>query len=242
MKKSKLYIFLLLVFCVLTSSEFKSGIVVQKKISLLYVYDPLCGWCYGFGPVMEQIAKNYNENVDIEIISGGMVIGERIKPVGNMSAYILESIPRLERTSGVTFGQPYIELIKEGSYITSSEKPSIALCVYKSFKIVDQIAFAHAIQKSYFLEAKDLNQDSTYSNIASRFGIDKNAFLKRMQDSTYLNLAHAEFNRASVLGVNGFPTVLEKNENGYKVITEGYTDYSTLEKYLNKAIKQKNVK
>jgi len=36
--------------------------------------------------------------------------------------------------------------------------------------------------------------------------------------------------------------VLEGNENDYKVITEGYTDYSTFEKYLNKVIKQKNVK
>jgi putative protein-disulfide isomerase len=169
-----------------------------------------------------------------------MIMGERIEPVGNMSAYILESIPKLEHTSGLFFGQPYIELIKEGSYITSSEKPSVALCVYKSLKNIDQIAFAHAIQKLYFIEAQDLNQDSTYANLAFQFGIDKIDFLKRMQDATYFNLAHAEFDRAANLGVNGFPTLLEKTEKDYKVINEGYTNNHTLEKYLNKAVYQKN--
>lgn len=237
MKKSILYISILFVFCVLSSSDYKKISINQKKISLLYVYDPLCGWCYGFGPVIEQISRNYQTTVDIEIISGGMVMGDRIQPVGAMSSYILESIPRLERMSGVTFGEPYKELIKEGSYVTSSEKPSIALCVFKSFKNTDAIAFSHAIQKSYFVEAKDLNQDSTYANLATQFGIDKKVFLSRMQDSVFFNLAHAEFNRANALKVTGFPTLFEKTETGFAIITEGFTNYQSVEKYLNKAIK-----
>ena len=29
----------------------------NKKGTLLYVFDPLCGWCFGFTPVMENLEK-----------------------------------------------------------------------------------------------------------------------------------------------------------------------------------------
>ncbi|WP_245553794.1 DsbA family protein [Cytophaga aurantiaca] len=206
-------------------------------MKLIYIYDPLCGWCYGFGPVAEKIEQNYSETVDLEIISGGMIMGDRIAPVGNMAEYILSAIPRLQKTTGVTFGAPYIELLKEGTYVTSSEKPSVALCVYKSFKADRRVEFAHSIQKSFFVEAKDLNQDSVYANIAAKFGIDREQFLTRMQEPEYLKQAHAEFKRAADLGVTGFPTLLQKQQTGYVKLSEGYTSYESIEKHLQKQLK-----
>lgn len=237
MKKSILYITLLLTIVFGTSSEFSQSSIKKEKMKLLYVYDPLCGWCYGFGPVAEKIEKNFNSNVEVEIISGGMIMGDRVAPIGNMADYILSAIPRLERTTGVTFGQQYIELLKEGSYVTSSEKPSVALCVYKSFKTDRSIEFAHSIQKAFFIDAKDLNQDSTYADLAVPFGIDRNQFLIRMKDATYLKQAHAEFKRAADLGITGFPTLLQKQENSYVKLSEGYTSYESLEKQLQKYLK-----
>jgi len=210
---------------------------VDEKIQLLYVYDPLCGWCYGFGPVVEKVEKNFEATVEVEIISGGMVMGSRVAPIGNMSEYILEAIPRLERMTGAKFGEPYIALLKEGSYVTSSEKPSVALCVYKSFKTDSAVAYGHTIQTSFYKEGKDLNNDSLYADIASTFGINKIAFLARMKDPVYLKQAHDEFARASALGVTGFPTLLVKKGNQYEKISEGYATYESIEKYLTKSLK-----
>ncbi|WP_299253423.1 DsbA family protein [uncultured Cytophaga sp.] len=242
MKKSTLYISTIFCILLLTSSEVKKYESLTKPIKLIYVYDALCGWCYGFGPVINQIGNDYKDKVEIEILSGGMVLGDRIGPISNMSEYVLSAIPILEEASGVTFGQAYIELVKEGSYVSSSEKPSIALCVYKSFTSKNQIAYAHSIQKAFFIEARDINQDSVYANIATQFDLDKVEFLKRMQDTAYLNLAHAEFAKATKMGVTGYPTLLQKKENGYQVLCEGYVSYKALEKKINKAIKEENKK
>ena len=54
----------------------------QEKTTVLYVFDPLCGWCYGFSPVMVKLNDNYKENVKFVVISGGMVVGDRIGPLG----------------------------------------------------------------------------------------------------------------------------------------------------------------
>jgi len=238
MKKSILYALLITVLFTGTSNIKKSVDQKEEKMKLLYVYDALCGWCYGFGPVVEKIEKNYHGQVEVEIISGGMVMGSRVAPIGNMADYILEAIPRLERRTGIEFGEPYVELLKKGTYVTSSEKPSIALCVYKSFKKDSAVYYGHAIQTAFYKEAKDLNNDTLYADIAQKFGIDKEQFLVRMKDSVYLTQAHEEFKRATTLGVTGYPTLLVKQANGsYAKLSEGYTDYESIEKYISKSIK-----
>ncbi len=53
-----------------------------KKVKLIYVYDALCGWCYGFSPVMMQLHSKYKDSIDFQVVSGGMITGNRIGPIG----------------------------------------------------------------------------------------------------------------------------------------------------------------
>ncbi len=203
-------------------------------MKLLYVYDALCGWCYGFGPVVERIEKEHGTTVEVENHSGGMITGSRVEPVGRMADYILNAIPRVERTTGIEFGEPYKALLREGTYVASSEKPSAALCVFKSFQTKDAVAYGHSIQTSFYKYAKDLNKDELYADLAVPFGIDRAAFLERMKDPAYMTQAHEEFKFAEALGVTGYPCLLVKQGDGYAKLTAGYTDYDSIDKYLKK--------
>lgn len=227
---------LLVCLIMISTSAVNPGLFKQKEpMKLLYVYDPLCGWCYGFGPVVERIEKEYAGSVEVEIISGGMITGSRVEPVGRMAGYILNAIPRVERMTGIEFGEPYKELLKEGTYITSSVKPSLALCVFKSFATTQAVEYGHTIQTAFYKEARDLNQDELYAELAVPFGIDRTIFLERMKDSSYLKKAEDEFKRAADLGVTGFPCLLIKQGNTYAKLAAGYTDYNSIDKYLKKA-------
>ena len=33
----------------------------KQKPTILYVYDIMCGWCYGFSPVINRLYEEYNE-------------------------------------------------------------------------------------------------------------------------------------------------------------------------------------
>jgi putative protein-disulfide isomerase len=235
MKKLALILSLTVLFIATSSLKINSIDNKNEKMELLYIYDPLCGWCYGFGPVVERIEREHT-SVEVTIISGGMVLGDRIAPVGNMAPYLLKAMPRLEKTTGVTYGEPYKALLKQGTYMTSSEKPSVALCVYKSFTADRAVSFAHDIQSSFFKEAKDLNKDETYADLAGSYGLDKNVFLERMKDSTYLKQAYAEFKQAASFGIDGYPCLFLKKGDKYIQVADGYTDYETVNKNLKKAL------
>src|SRR6476469_261652 len=103
-------------------------------IKFIYVYDALCGWCYGFSPVIKKVFEVYKDEADFEVISGGMVIGEREGfPDEQTSKYILGAIPRVEEMTGVKFSDGYKQKLADRTMYQSSLKPSVALAVYKTY-------------------------------------------------------------------------------------------------------------
>lgn len=40
--------------------------------SILYVTDPLCPWCYGFGSVMKRIKEKYENKIRFSLVLGGL--------------------------------------------------------------------------------------------------------------------------------------------------------------------------
>ncbi|MFW5762224.1 MAG: DsbA family protein, partial [Cyclobacteriaceae bacterium] len=91
---------------------------------IIYCYDALCGWCYGFSPVMEKIHQQYQQDFQFEVISGGMITGERIGPVGEVAPYIKQAYKLVENTTGVKFGDDFLRVLNEGKAIFTSIPPA----------------------------------------------------------------------------------------------------------------------
>ncbi|MBC7626759.1 MAG: DsbA family protein, partial [Ferruginibacter sp.] len=68
----------------------------MNKPSLIYCYDAYCGWCYGFSPVIKKIAIQYKNDFFIEVLSGGMMVGEEVMPIEKIGPYIKKTYKRVE--------------------------------------------------------------------------------------------------------------------------------------------------
>lgn len=193
---------------------------------LLYFFDPLCGWCYGFSPVIRDIAAT-EDTISVEIVCGGMITGEREGPIGKQFAdYILGAIPRVQEMTGVTFGEAYKDRIRDGSYYSSSVKPSIAIVVAREL-LPDQIVpFAADLQKAFYAEGKDVNGDTFYRDLAKAYGLDPQLFLDKMNDPAYKAKAEAEFARTQQFGVNGFPCLVTEWNGQYYMVSSGFATKS----------------
>ncbi|MFN3342377.1 MAG: DsbA family protein [Flavobacteriales bacterium] len=209
----------------------------NNKPEILYIFDPLCGWCYGFGPVVSQIEKAYSEKANFTIISGGMVRADRAEPIGKMADYILSAIPRLEQLTGVKMGEAYIKLLKEGNSVFSSEKPSQALEAYRKIKNENIIDFAHSMQKKLFYEGKSLEVDSTYIELATEYGIDPVQFISTLNEIATRSAMLDGFKFVSQLGVSGFPAVIGKKNEQYYLLANGYTSVEQISKTLDAFLK-----
>lgn len=197
--------------------------------TIIYAYDALCGWCYGFSPVMQRLYDTYREQLHVEVLSGGMVTGERIGPIGQVAPYISWAYKEVENRTGVKFGEAFLNgTLKSGTTIFSSIQPAIALSVFKSYHPERAVEFAGQLQQAVYFDGIEPENVEAYGTYAEKFGISAAEFTQRMQENAYRQQAFAEFKLVSKLGVTGFPTVFLQKVDKLYVIARGYMDFDQL--------------
>lgn len=231
---------IIVAFCLLLNFT----VMAQENIStekpkIIYVFDPMCGWCYAFGSVMEQFYQQHQNDYDFDVVTGGMVTGENQKPLSYMRDYIKGAIPRLEKMTGATFGKKYInDILEPGTYISSSEKPSFAFVAFKQLQPKNAIAFAHSLQKTFFLEGNSLNEDSTYNLLSKNYQTDSTSFINAIHNAEIKKATFQEFDLVKQWGISGFPAVVLFYKNKGYMVANGYTTLENLTTSLQKIIKQ----
>ncbi len=207
----------------------------DQKPKVVYVYDALCGWCYGFSPVMEKLYQNYSGALAFEVVSGGMVVGEGVGPISEMATYIKSAYPVVEKTTGIKFGKAFVDgMLEKGTAVMSSEKPATALSWVKNNRPDLALAFAAALQKMIYHDGLGPDDDESYRGLAQKFGFDFDRFVVEMKSPANVQSALADFMYAQELGVTGYPTVLWVAGEQVEVLCRGYCEYKTLETEIKK--------
>ena len=203
------------------------------KKTLYYCYDAYCGWCYGFSPVLKKLAETYKEKFNIEVLSGGMLIGEQVMPITTIAPYIQSAYKRVESLSGVTFGEDFLWHINNpdlSDWKMNSEKPAIALCIVKEYYPHLQLAFASELQYALNYEGRDLDDEEAYRHLLEKYSIQPEVFYEKLKSELYKEMAYYEFALCKQLQVNGFPALLlQMNESKFYLLAKGYTPYEELE-------------
>jgi putative protein-disulfide isomerase len=204
---------------------------------LIYCYDAYCGWCYGFSPVIKQISEVYKQKLHCEVLSGGMILPEQPVHIRVTAGYISEAYKIVENHTGIKFGDDYLWHIKnpeESDWFPNSEKPAVALSVFKELFPEQQVQFASDLQYSLHYEGRDLTDNEAYRHLLEKYNIDADDFYNKLQSEEYKEKAYYEFQLCKQLQVTGFPQVLiQITETKFHLLARGYTDYETLAKRID---------
>jgi putative protein-disulfide isomerase len=212
------------------------------KAMVYYCYDAYCGWCYGFSPVISKLARKYAQILEIEVLSGGMILPEPARSISVTAPYLQQEYISVEQTTGVKFGEDYLWHIfnpDKSDWFPSSEKAAIALCVFKEYYPDRQPEFASDLQYSLHYEGRDLCDDEAYRHLVEKYDLPEADFYTRLRSDNYKEKAYYEFALVKQLQVTGFPTVLlQENKNRFYLLARGYTDYSSLEENVKRRLQQ----
>jgi putative protein-disulfide isomerase len=180
---------------------------------------------------MQRLHEEYRNALEFVVISGGMVRGSRIGPIGEVAPYISWAYKEVEQRTGVRFGEGFLQgVLADGSSVFTSLPAAHAMVAFKSFQPENAIAFAHLLQHAVYSDGVEPSKHESFIKYAASFGLDEEEFLRQMLASHTAEQAEAEFALSTQLGITGFPTVLlqQANSNKLMMITQGFTDYQTL--------------
>lgn len=206
----------------------------MKKDKIYYFFDALCSWCYGFSPVVQKLHEKHGNEIDFSIISGGMVTGDRVGPVGEHKDFLRNAYAQVSERTGAEFGKPFTDALEEGSMIFSSVEPSRALASAKSLRPEIQLAFAAEIQNAVYRDGKAPTDYETYIPIAESFNIPSDAFRKQLEAEQPLE--SEDFYTTQQFGIESYPSVVMEHDGQLFLIAKGYTEFERLDKIIYRVV------
>lgn len=214
------------------------SIVNDERPTLHYFQDTLCGWCYGFGPVVSRIADEWSEHLEIVVYAGGMVTGDNIRALSEMSDFIRGARARVEETTGVTFGEAFLNgLLLRRDVVLDSEPPARALETMRAMQPTNHIAFSHRLQRALYADGLDMNAESTYRLLAEEAELNADEFIMLMNSPEISDAVADEFEYVASLGIGGFPTMLLEIGDNVHLLSNGYATYEHIDTMLRSALR-----
>ncbi|HRP89231.1 MAG TPA: DsbA family protein [Edaphocola sp.] len=211
-------------------------------MNLIYCYDAYCGWCYGFSEVIKRIAAEYKNDFKFEVLSGGMILPETPQSISVIAPFIEKSYKTIEERTGVKFGEDFLFHIiqhEKSDWFPSSEKPAIALCIFKEIYPDKEVAFASDLQYALNYEGRDLTDDEAYRHLLEKYEIPADEFFKKLHSEVYKDKAYYEFQLVKQLKVESFPQLLlQVSDSKFYLVAKGYTEYEMLKSTLDSILIQ----
>lgn len=182
--------------------------------TLHYIFDPLCGWCYGAAPLVE--AARAIAGLNIEPHGGGMMTGGNRQPVTDaLRRYVMPHDERIAGLTGQPFGADYFDgLLRDSGAVFDSEPPTTAILAAQTLA-GSGLDLLHRMQRAHYVEGRRIADPAVLRALAVEIGLDAEAFDAACEQAQGAETAaHIAASRRLLaqVGGTGFPTLaLERN-------------------------------
>ncbi len=194
----------------------------SSKSILYYVHDPMCSWCWAFVPVWNTIKQNLPDDVKVQYLLGGLAPDSNEPMPSAMQAAISGYWKTImQRVPGTTFNFDFWEKCEP----RRSTYPSCrAVIAARKQDVSKEEPMIRAIQEGYYLRAMNPSNDTTLITMAGELGLNTVQFEKDLNSAETQQTLMEEINMGQAIGAQGFPSLILKNESGYRFIALDYND------------------
>ena len=185
----------------------------MSAATLHYIYDPLCGWCYGAEPLLHAA----HSVLPIQLHGGGMMTGANRQSVSpQLRDYVMPHDRRIAEYTGQPFGEAYFEgLLRDHDAVFDSAPPITA--VLAAEKIAGRgLELLARLQTAHYVEGRRIADRDVLRDLAESIGLDSQVFNAAFTEILGADTqAHIKNSRQwlAKIGGQGFPTLaLEHDE------------------------------
>ncbi|MFJ5365130.1 DsbA family protein [Pectobacterium punjabense] len=188
----------------------------MAAVRLHYIYDPLCGWCYGAAPL--ALAAQEIDGLDLIFHGGGMMTGSNSRTITpEWHDYVIPHDRRIAQLTGQTFGEDYYEgLLRDTSVVLDSAPPTAAVLAAEA--IDDKgMAMLYQIEQAHYVSGLKIVDTAVLRQCAEAIGLDGDAFCTELAFVRAETLSqHINASRELLAKVRGqgFPTFALEDANG----------------------------
>jgi len=178
---------------------------------LHYIADPMCSWCWGFHSELGKLRAELPKDVVLEFVMGGLAADSDAPMPDEVRAYVQQAWREVHEHTGAEFNWDFWEKCQP----TRSTYPSCRAVIAASLVGADEErAMFEALQRAYYLEARNPSLKETLVELAAEIGLDVSRFTEDLNSKRVEELFSEHRERRRALGSDSFPSLVLEEAGG----------------------------
>ncbi len=194
--------------------------MTNHDFEFIYVGDPMCSWCWGFAPAVEQLRDGFN--IPIRVVVGGLRAGDGAEKLDDrMRQYLTKTWARVGEKSGQPFDASFLD--RANGWVYDTELPAMAVVTMRKLRADAELAFFTHLQKAFYAEGVDVTDPGRYPELIEPFlDIEAPKFLDEFTGDDARWAAWNDFSTARSWGIAGFPALLLREGDTLSLVSNGF--------------------
>ena len=187
-----------------------------------YLFDPLCGWCYGASPMIQKLGQQ--SSLTLELAPTGLFAGDNGRAMdAAFSEYAWSNDVRIEKLTGQRFTEQYRKQVlgKHASRL-DSDIATLALTAVSLTEPQKELETLKALQEARYVHAMDITSVSVVEKLLRDTGLVAAADRLTTGDAQLRMANDARIQRAQRLlqtfGITGVPNLVVTNGSGSRLL------------------------
>ena len=205
----------------------------MNENSLVYVGDPMCSWCYGFGVPLQKLLQHL-PGVPLAVVLGGLrAYNKEVMPTA-LKNTLHHHWEEVTKRSGKPFGTGQFD--RDG-YIYDTEPACRAVVTIRTHAAEHTLAMYHAIQHAFYAEGRDITQTALLSDVwqglkegwvdSKTIGdvdFSRDAFIEAFESDSIKEQTRNDFAMVQQWGIRGFPALIAVVNGEAQLVANGYME------------------
>jgi putative protein-disulfide isomerase len=194
-------------------------------VRLIYIADPMCSWCYGFGPELAKLIARHPDAA-VDVVMGGLRPFNTKPTTQEFREMLRGHWHHVATASGLPFSQAALE---RPGFVYDTEPACRAVVTARSLDPGKTLAYLKAVQAAFYRDGRDVTRGDELADIAGECGFERDTFRMQLDSEGMRGRTREDFARTQSLGVGGFPTLGVLHGNQVYLVTSGYVTDDVLE-------------
>ena len=193
------------------------------RTAVTYLFDPLCGWCYGASPVVQQLGQQ--ASIQLELAPSGLFAGGGRTMDAAFEDFAWSNDQRIAKLTGQRFTEDYRRQVLGhlGSRFDSATA-TLALTAVSLSEPQRELEALRALQEARYVQGLDTSDMSVVEKLLRDLGLAAAADRLDASDAELLAANAARIQKARGLmqtfGGEGFPALVVSADNGCWLLSD----------------------
>ncbi len=200
-------------------------------MKLYYAHDPMCSWCWALRPVWKKVESQLPDNLTLEVILGGLAPDTDEPMPMEMQNTIQATWHKIQtQIPDTEFNFDFWTQCQPRRSTYASCRAVIATGWQNPLYKPDMTL---AIQKAYYLQARNPSDDDTLIELATQIGIDPEQFTRDLNAAKTHTELKRQIDLCESLDAFSFPSIILKTNNVIRPVALNYSSADTLLESIN---------